>query len=202
MLAVRLLTAVVIVVVVTLCRWLSGPSAVGKDRSALSAGSRGTGRMILVLFDPRKWRSYNSSKTRRLLTQWRSHTSQRTWIFSVKMFVTGCRKFWNEAGGFWLSQMLATSWRIPAATNQFELYVLWMTSNNPTLKWMSHVIRPRIPLSKISSSLAPRGFALPQLPYCLHSGIYYIFYHFLVSYWGRCDVMRIVKLQLLFHSSA
>jgi len=46
--AVRLLTAVV---VVTVCRWVSGPSAVGKDRSALSAGSRSTGRMILVLFD-------------------------------------------------------------------------------------------------------------------------------------------------------
>ena len=46
--AVRLLTAVV---VVTVCRWGSGPSAVGKDRSALSAGSRSTGRMILVLFD-------------------------------------------------------------------------------------------------------------------------------------------------------
>ena len=48
--AVRLLTAVV-VVVVTMCRWLSGPSAVVKDRSALSAGSRGTGRVFLVLFD-------------------------------------------------------------------------------------------------------------------------------------------------------
>ena len=35
----------------TLCRWLSAPSAVGKDRNALSAGSRGTGRMILVPFD-------------------------------------------------------------------------------------------------------------------------------------------------------
>jgi hypothetical protein len=49
--AVRLLTAVVVVVVVTVCRWLSGPSVVGKDRNALSAGSRGTGRMVLVLFD-------------------------------------------------------------------------------------------------------------------------------------------------------
>jgi hypothetical protein len=48
--AVRLLTAVV-AVMVTLCRWLSGPFAIGKDHSALSAGSRSTGRMILVLFD-------------------------------------------------------------------------------------------------------------------------------------------------------
>jgi hypothetical protein len=42
---------VVVMVMVTLCRWLSGPSAVGKDRSALSAGSRSTGRIIIVLFD-------------------------------------------------------------------------------------------------------------------------------------------------------